>query len=821
MAIKLYSKQEYEKLMQQIPQAKSRTESVAQGTSSFAPIKLYAKEEFSVGQKSRKQENTARKAYETDYAKLSAMTRLAERQQENELPALEAQAGKAKEDAKRFRGRMNWLTEAQTAEHAKATRTAREASDAAEALRQELQREAWAQQAAKSRQHATDLMINVPSDARPDVGKAAQNTAGFGDFGRYMNYVISPEIKAFVDKAMPEALKRGRDYPALNSMTEFEKKALLYYAEQSEDKAREYFEAMLPEWRARAAKRDAEQETYKARENKAYGVYRNLTEAPAQMDALLESISQYAKNQTTGRNDPIDPNAPRMKGVWRTQATREGITDGMNEGAKFLTDTALSLGQYAMKLPMGQFALLALGVEAAGSKAYDVTKRGGSAGEALLAGGMAGAIEALTEKMPLDMLFKISKAGARTAKEAIWNTLKQAGVEAGEEMVSELANNVVDLRVMGDRSEMERTVRDLMENEGMTRAQAENRAFEQFFVWNTLLAGAGGALSGGVMAGAGNVVGNYQNAVELQDGRFETMMREIQESDPRQKLFPKEPQQSKTDEAFARLDEWLESRARKQETPSGGKLPQFLLDSMEAENKKAAKTAVTRSFPTQEQGSIVRQLRNALPELSKMQPVSSVTGNEIKRAGVKFIDAAMQFVENIGGKVNRPGFGDVLFSKAKVKGSFIGHGVGDAKIETFAAVPDVIARGEQVAHEKNWKGKGYDTYLFAAPIEYRGKRGILGAIVAKDKESNRYYLHEVIDQNGDIIYNMGETAEGPSDRRSGLAADLDTVAPSAVSKNNVPQEIPFVKNEPKQNNYQFPTATTNKEKGGKLPQFLL
>lgn len=169
------------------------------------------------------------------------------------------------------------------------------------------------------------------------------------------------------------------------------------------------------------------------------------------------------------------------------------------------------------------------------------------------------------------------------------------------------------------------------------------------------------------------------------------------------------------------------------------------------------------------------RVRSSIPALQEMSPVSVLDGTEIPRGG-RMIDRLVSFVNSIGNRVNRPGFGDVLFSRGRIKNSMIGHGVGQAKIDTFAAVPDVIRNGQQVDYQKNWKGRNYDTYTFAAPINYKGQETYLGVIVTKDSASNRYYLHEVVDADGNIIFTNNESPVSTSDGTSALAGDLDTVA---------------------------------------------
>ena len=83
---------------------------------------------------------------------------------------------------------------------------------------------------------------------------------------------------------------------------------------------------------------------------------------------------------------------------------------------------------------------------------------------------------------------------------------------------------------------------------------------------------------------------------------------------------------------------------------------------------------------------VLSLLRSNIPDIEGVEPVANVTGQEMGKTG-RVTDRVYNFFQSIGGKVRREGFGDVLFSKSKVKNSMVGHGIGDAKIELAAAVP--------------------------------------------------------------------------------------------------------------------------------------
>jgi hypothetical protein len=171
-------------------------------------------------------------------------------------------------------------------------------------------------------------------------------------------------------------------------------------------------------------------------------------------------------------------------------------------------------------------------------------------------------------------------------------------------------------------------------------------------------------------------------------------------------------------------------------------------------------------------------LRSNIPALEGIEPVANVTGQEVGKTG-RVTDRVYNFFQSIGGKVRREGFGDVLFSKSKVKNSMVGHGIGDAKIELAAAVPGVIENGVQINYTPNWKGRGYDSYVFAAPVTYKGAETYVTAVVVRDT-ANRYYLHEALDAEGNVLY---KKAEGP---------DVASDTPAAEPRNHVANIEPSV-----------------------------
>ena len=183
--------------------------------------------------------------------------------------------------------------------------------------------------------------------------------------------------------------------------------------------------------------------------------------------------------------------------------------------------------------------------------------------------------------------------------------------------------------------------------------------------------------------------------------------------------------------------------------------------------------------------TLVEQLEEHLQELSQMEAVAEVHGTELNKE-LRPVDAAMEFVNSFGGSVTREGFGVVRFSKTKIKSGLVGHGLGNAKMETFAAVPAVIRNGVQIGYADNWKGSHKESFVFAAPVTYRKAKSYVGVIVERDSQSGMYYVHEVVDNNGNVLAFDSKKEESAPDRLLTLSGRGDTVANS--SENMVAQD---------------------------------
>ena len=167
--------------------------------------------------------------------------------------------------------------------------------------------------------------------------------------------------------------------------------------------------------------------------------------------------------------------------------------------ASFLYQTGMSVADSAAQIAaFGNGAVFLMGASAASNQAKNVIERGGSNSQAFWGGLAAGAAEALFEKISVDSLLKPKSITGW--KSLLKETVKQAGVEASEEMLTEIANILSDSAIMGESSDFSVSVKAYQE-QGLSESEAKKKAFLEC-IGQVAWAGAGGALSGGIMGGA-------------------------------------------------------------------------------------------------------------------------------------------------------------------------------------------------------------------------------------------------------------------------------------------------------------------------------
>ncbi len=124
-------------------------------------------------------------------------------------------------------------------------------------------------------------------------------------------------------------------------------------------------------------------------------------------------------------------------------------------------------------------------------------------------------------------------------------------------------------------------------------------------------------------------------------------------------------------------------------------------------------------------------------------PVSRLTGEEfLPREGFTFVQQVLAFFQSQGGVAYSP-WGEVLLDKKGIQ-SDKAHGVGRIKAASFAAVKDVLEKGEVILPLDYYAtgGKKQLTGVMAAPIVIGPDSFICVVVVVYNLLERRLYLHE-------------------------------------------------------------------------------
>ena len=124
-------------------------------------------------------------------------------------------------------------------------------------------------------------------------------------------------------------------------------------------------------------------------------------------------------------------------------------------------------------------------------------------------------------------------------------------------------------------------------------------------------------------------------------------------------------------------------------------------------------------------------------------PVTILTGNEfLPKEGVTFVQQILEYFQSFGGLAISP-WGEVLLDKKGIQNDK-SHGIGRIKAASFAAIKDVLEKGEIILPLDYYatNGKKQMTGMMAAPILIGTDSFICVVVVIYNLKERRLYLHE-------------------------------------------------------------------------------
>lgn len=262
------------------------------------------------------------------------------------------------------------------------------------------------------------------------------------------------------------------------------------------------------------------------------------------LESPLKGLSYLGQTADYLSDGEIDQNAGYNKFSYINSAIRNEVNtiveDNWGGVGSFAYQTGMSMGDFLLNTAITggnqALSLAIMGTGAAADATISAKDRGLSDNQAFALGTIAGAAEIITEKVSLDALLD------KTAltKSAMGYFLKNTLAEGSEEVGSDIINLVADVLISKDKSEWQTSI-DAYEAEGMTEKEAFWRAVRDQ-AENMGLDFLGGAVSGGVMSGAGiainaglNEYGARRTGAEFQAMGDDVVQATIQEglaSDP-------------------------------------------------------------------------------------------------------------------------------------------------------------------------------------------------------------------------------------------------------------------------------------------------
>lgn len=149
------------------------------------------------------------------------------------------------------------------------------------------------------------------------------------------------------------------------------------------------------------------------------------------------------------------------------------------------------------------------------------------------------------------------------------------------------------------------------------------------------------------------------------------------------------------------------------------------------------------------EASLAKTLAENLDTVRDMSPVASLTGTEMNDRSKKASEQIRDFFSSVK-SVFRQGFGAVSFGEYGVGGVMAHRPLNRAKMVSLQAVPQVIEQGRIISDTPNWKGRGYRSIVFAAPVNIAGTPTYVAAVVNQNPDG-KFYLNECVDSEGNYV----------------------------------------------------------------------
>lgn len=317
-----------------------------------------------------------------------------------------------------------------------------------------------------------------------------------------------------------------------------------YYLQQQQGQgaADQYLEDMQSELNRRADAKTIQQ----LQKTSGWGlVGKNAESVAANLIGSIPAAIGKAEELVTGKHDPYSGSS-----VWRRYAsyirgiTGERVEDWTKRELDF-NDTAATFANNVYQavmsgvdsaaggmlfgagagVPVGRFTMhvggytTVMGMGAFADRAQELQLKGASAEQIALGAVGSGVLEALFEDISLESyVTNILENPATTLREFGKKLAVQMGVEASEEVFTEIGNMMWDAIVMGQSSDTQQAIRKYID-QGMDQDHARAQAIKDNAL-DIFWAGFGGAISAGAMSGVGHMAAGTVRSAQEKAGNF-------------------------------------------------------------------------------------------------------------------------------------------------------------------------------------------------------------------------------------------------------------------------------------------------------------
>ena len=318
-----------------------------------------------------------------------------------------------------------------------------------------------------------------------------------------------------------------------------------------EKEAEAFLKAITPTLNARVTQNRLESAQKTAQDGVMGGVGASIASSLLKPVTALQGGIKTVWDFATGK--PIDTNAPEYyasnlantlrssvaekieKGVYEStkgdytydrtgnrRMTTEGEAKNNGKIASFLYQTGMSMADMLTMTPFGPVGMQVMMSSNAGvDTMIDAKNNGATDDQAMALGIVSGAAEALFEKFSIENLFH-----GGVSKSAILAALKQGGIEASEEMATEITNILANEAIMGNQSDFNKAIAEYKAI-GLDDKDAKAKALEEKLL-QVLEAGAGGFLSGFGMGAAADIMNTRTAGHSVIDQATETYINQGQ-----------------------------------------------------------------------------------------------------------------------------------------------------------------------------------------------------------------------------------------------------------------------------------------------------